>query len=323
MAIKYSSLENHYREGTIERVRNMGLTARDQAWVAREKLHGANFSFVLKNNEINGHKSVSCEFHTRNTKLNLHDSFHGFLDIHKKYASRLRDIFLEIQSKYSTPVQVQVFGELIGPSVCKGLKVNYGPENDFAGFDIAVIFENGDSVYLDDVFVDMLFILSEIPTAPLLGTGTFDDLAKLPRNFKSKYLEVDGDNEAEGFVLKPVYPAHLPNGSRVIFKFKSDRFSERKQQKVKKAVPDMSEGDADKLMTMSAYINPGRIDAVMSKEIFTIKDFGKVQGLVAKDALEDIEKDGLSFEFDDKKRVMKDFQAEVAKELRPIWNSLF
>ncbi|UNA02290.1 RNA ligase with possible intron [Serratia phage SP1] len=323
MAIKYSSIENHYREGTIERVRNMGLTSSEVAWVAREKLHGANFSFVLSNQNVNGNTSVTCEFHTRNTKLELMSSFHGFLDIHKKYASRLRDIFLEIQSKYSTPVKVQVFGELIGPAVCKGLKVNYGPENDFVGFDIAVLFENGESIYLDDVFVDMLFTLSHIPTAPLLGTGTFDDLAKLPRNFKSKYIEVDGDNEAEGFVLKPVYPAKLPNGSRVIFKFKSDRFSERKQTKVKKVVPNMSESDADKLLTMSAYINQARIDAVMSKENFTVRDFGRVQGLVAKDALEDIEKDGLSFEFDDKRRVLKDFQAEIAKELRPIWNSIF
>ena len=42
---KYNSLENHYNNKFIEKIRLQGFTSGE--WVAREKIHGTNFSLII------------------------------------------------------------------------------------------------------------------------------------------------------------------------------------------------------------------------------------------------------------------------------------
>ncbi|MDP1183408.1 hypothetical protein Q6285_29505, partial [Klebsiella pneumoniae] len=86
MADKYSSLENHYREKSIEIARFNGYMSNYLPWVAREKLHGANFSFA---GHLNEHQGISWDFHTRRTQITLEDSFHGFQSVYERIVDNL------------------------------------------------------------------------------------------------------------------------------------------------------------------------------------------------------------------------------------------
>ncbi|MCO0615492.1 hypothetical protein M8756_19695, partial [Lutimaribacter sp. EGI FJ00015] len=48
---KYSTLENHYNGKFIERIRNAGFDV-SETWVAREKIHGTNFSVIVTKDSI-------------------------------------------------------------------------------------------------------------------------------------------------------------------------------------------------------------------------------------------------------------------------------
>lgn len=47
---KYSSLENHYNSKFIEKLYSLGLTGGE--WVAREKIHGTNFSLIIERDKV-------------------------------------------------------------------------------------------------------------------------------------------------------------------------------------------------------------------------------------------------------------------------------
>lgn len=47
---KYSSLENHYNSKFIEKLYTNGLTT--GVWVAREKIHGTNFSLIIERDNV-------------------------------------------------------------------------------------------------------------------------------------------------------------------------------------------------------------------------------------------------------------------------------
>ena len=49
---KYSSLENHYNGKFIEKIRGAGFDMHTVEWVAREKIHGTNFSVIITPTEI-------------------------------------------------------------------------------------------------------------------------------------------------------------------------------------------------------------------------------------------------------------------------------
>ena len=47
---KYNSLENHYNNKFIEKIRLQGFTSGE--WVAREKIHGTNFSLIIEQDNV-------------------------------------------------------------------------------------------------------------------------------------------------------------------------------------------------------------------------------------------------------------------------------
>ena len=308
----------------------------DGLWVAREKLHGANFSFT---GDLNGDSYISWSFNSRRQKLEIDEPFHGFYDLFEKFQKEniLTSAYFYARGCYPTYSKIQFFGELVGPTISKGLKVDYGSELDFYVFDIKVYNNRDQGIYVPDYLVETICEAAGLKMAPKLGEGTFEELSKISREFESVAKDIDSsysglyvveppkNNPAEGFVLMPDEPVFMPNGSRLAFKFKSDRFSEKIVNKVRKEAPAMSELDQGVLNLMLQYVNESRLDNVMSKESFTQKEFGKAQGLFARDALEDIQKDMMDnpIVFDDKKSVMKIFQAEIANLLRKYWSANF
>lgn len=331
---KYSSLENHYNGKFIEKIRNAGFDV-TEPWVAREKIHGTNFSIIIERD------AVTCA--KRTGPILSGEDFFGYEIVLKKY----NDSIKAVQHTIKEGSSMQIFGEFAGGGIQKG--VDYG-EKDFYVFDILVKTAEGTNQFVDDYMVEQICNTFWFKMAPLLGRGKFDDLAKLPNDLLSvvnKYNECLTDEPeslrhvnrcefkaipapedktpAEGYVLKPCYPKFFPNGSRVAIKCKNSKFSEKsKSDKPIKPKVELTEQDNKVYFDFESYINVNRINNVVSKIGKPgPKDFGKVMGLTVKDLLEEAEREGIVLGAADNPDLVKKAIIKTTQDvLRHVWQYL-
>jgi Rnl2 family RNA ligase len=327
---KYSSLENHYNSKFIEKLYSLGLTGGE--WVAREKIHGTNFSLIIERDK------ATCA--KRTGPILPAEDFFGYEIILKNYADSIKAVQDIMET--SAVVSYQVFGEFAGPGIQKN--VDYG-DKDFYVFDIIVTTESGDVTYVDDYMMESFCNTFKFKMAPLLGRGKFEELIKIPNEFqilthrynsmfkvdhkqansRSWELELPSDNVCEGYVLKPCYPSWLPNGNRVAIKCKNSKFSEKKKSdKPIKAKVELSEADNKLLGILACYVTLNRVNNVISKigEIGP-KDFGKVMGLTVQDILEETSREGITLtQADNPSLIKKELVKMVQDVLRPAWIEL-
>lgn len=268
---KYSSLENHYNGKFIEKIRNAGFDV-TEPWVAREKIHGTNFSIIIERD------AVTCA--KRTGPILAGEDFFGYEIVLKKY----NDSIKAVQHTIKEGSSMQIFGEFAGGGIQKG--VDYG-EKDFYVFDILVKTAEGTNQFVDDYMMEQICNTFGFKLAPLLGRGKFDELSKLPNdldvvvrrynkaieahglkeaNSTPFQVEVENKNVAEGYVLKPCYPKFFPNGSRVAIKCKNSKFSEKsKSDKPIKPKAVLTDVDKVALSTLAAYATLNRVNNVISK----------------------------------------------------------
>jgi len=279
----YTSIENHYREKYIEILREYGFD-KDVRWVAHEKIHGSNFSFITDG------KVVSVA--SRNNVVNG-DFYHcqAVIDKYTQPVLNLKNI------EYPKEKQIQIYGELFGPGIQSG--VFYGHNKEFMAFELVA----DDEIQYFNIATRLL-AKHGIKHAPFLGVfQSLDEGLALDNTFVSKVYdelyppdaaEVGfvqfslGENDAEGFVLKPAVDAlFTPNGSRVIIKSKATHFAEKTGRSPKKP----SEPNPF-IPVVEQYVNQNRLDAVISKEgELTPRDFGRIIKLMAEDVIIDMIKD--------------------------------
>lgn len=325
----YSSLENHHNGKFISKIRELALDSGE--WVAREKIHGTNFSVIITPDSI-----TPCK---RSGPILPSEGFFGYEIIMKRYAKAFEEIQASLAGR--TLSAVQIFGEFAGTGIQKG--VDYG-EKDFYVFDIAHVAVNL-WTYFDDRSVETLCNTYGLKMAPLIGRGKFEDLINLPNDFQiivNRYNELANseleranvsvwflkegtDNIAEGYVLKPNTPAWLPNGARVAIKCKNSKFSEKaKSDKLIQPPKELSPIDADVLMKFSEYATWNRVSNVISKwgEV-NAKDFGKVLGLTMQDIFVEAEREGLEINHaEDPVMVKKQLQKLVGEVIRERWSEV-
>ena len=307
---KFPSLENTYQSKPITLVEDLGL--HNQQYIVTEKVHGANFSFHVYRSE----EGIEIKCAKRSGFIEQGEKFFNYSSVLEKYKEALINIHENVLDK-----DFILYGELFGGNIQSGMC--YTLEQDFVAFDICVKQED---IYLPlnklNVFDDS-FKKYGIPTTPIVGIfNSLNEALQVQEVFESKLLREDFDGkeehkEAEGVVIEPVIPSWFPNGSRVYFKKKTKRFLEKGGNKIKKA-PEELPKDLEGILTQAfEYITEPRFNTVVSKigEV-TIKDIGKVMGLMTKDVLEDMEKDEL--EIPDNKKFMKLLQTEVQNFIRPI-----
>lgn len=327
---KYSSLENHYNGKFIEKIRNAGFDV-TEPWVAREKIHGTNFSIIIERD------CVTCA--KRTGPILAGEDFFGYEIVLKKY----NDSIKAVQHTIKEGSSMQIFGEFAGGGIQKG--VDYG-EKDFYVFDILVKTVEGTNQFVDDYMMEQICNTFGFKLAPLLGRGKFDDLIQLPNMLDvvvNDYNElaanegipvankqvwkavVAEDNIAEGYVLKPCYPKFFPNGARVAIKCKNSKFSEKaKSDKPIKAKAVLTDVDKVALSTLAAYATLNRVNNVISK-IGQVgpKDFGKVMGLTVQDILEEAAREEIFITDTDQPDVVKkELVTYVQGVIRPVWIEL-
>ncbi|QPB08846.1 RnlB-like RNA ligase [Klebsiella phage Metamorpho] len=328
---KYSSLENHYNGKFIEKIRGAGFDMHTVEWVAREKIHGTNFSVIITPTEIVPAK--------RTGPILDGESFFGHEIIMKKY----KDSFVKMQNMLNTMdlVSVQIFGEFAGGGIQKG--VDYG-EKDFYVFDILAN-SGGETRYWDDYVVESFATGLGLKLAPLLGRGSFADLSQLPNmldvvvneynklaatnleeaNKKVWPVIVAESNIAEGYVLKPVYPKFFNNGTRVAIKCKNSKFSEKaKSDKPIKPKVELTENDKRVLEIFSEYVTWNRVSNVLSHiGSVTAKDFGRVMGLTMKDIINEAAREGHDILFADNPSVVKkEITVLIQNTIRSKWHEV-
>ncbi len=294
---KYNSIENTYREKQIEQV--YFHEYHKENYVVQEKVHGANFSFITNGETI--------EVAKRSGKITPEEKFNNYQYVLAKYEEAIQKLYVLVKEAYPKTEFISVFGELFGGnyehsevSKIKGMVkiqkgVFYSPENDFYAFDICINQEE----YVNVDIANTLFEEVGLFYAKTLFEGSFEECLKYPNEFNSKIPEWLGlpaieTNICEGVVIKPVTSKHFANGTRVIFKNKNEKWSERSHEKrrVSKSVISFSEEEKQVVSNLLSYINENRLINVQSKlGDFTPKQTGKTIGLLSKDAFEDFKKD--------------------------------
>lgn len=274
---KYNSVENHYREKTIDYYRMHGLE--NIRYELTEKVHGANFSMWTDGYEV--------KVASRNQWVD--GTFYGCQEVLEKYSAALGTLQAGVSQAEGKNSVIGVYGELFGPSIQKGIR--YGNEKDFVAFDFRV---NG--VWVSPEYSRGALEAAGFNYVPVLAiVDSLTKALKTPNDFISltglrKGIE-DDDNIAEGFVIKPYEEQHMYIGDdRVILKSKNDKWSEKSKAPKKSKAP--TKDDPLKPL-IEPYVNVNRLAAVTSKlgEI-TVKDFGVVIKELCADVIEDMVKDG-------------------------------
>lgn len=283
----FGSLDNHYRESLIHQARAMGLE--NVLYLVTEKIHGANFSF-----HVNIVDSMAVEVKPANRSAFIEDTsaFYGCTLVVERYISQVKALaerFSYLHKKANAVVVV--YGELYGGNVQRGMP--YKKEKDFAAFDLTV----------DGVPVNKILLISAcdsvgLPFVPVIGAKTsLTEALEVNEAFDSLFTHTDfnGENkEAEGIVIEPVSPEYFNSESRVYFKKKTKRFLEKGGNKIKKPKVILTEDLQGIFDEALEYVTENRFNSVVSKigEV-TIKDIGRVAGLMTQDLLEDMQKDGV------------------------------
>lgn len=330
---KYSSLENHTNSKFLTKIFDYldrhGL--RDTTFIAREKIHGTNFSVIINKDSITPAK--------RTGPITETEKFFGYEDLMAKYKSN----FEEIQKSSliaRRDCTYQIFGEYAGGNIQK--EVDYG-EKDFYVFDILVTDEDGKSFYMHDDNAATMANVYKLKFAPLIARGTLEELLKLPVEFESVVNEFDKsfernevncvtttfkqnppkDNVAEGLVIKPNRPIFIGE-SRLAIKYKTDAFKEKGKSKAPAIPVPLSDKDKELLNEFSKFVEPARVRNVASHigEI-TPKMFGQVMGLTVADVLKESEREGLTIDVADAPSKLKnEIQKLVTSQVREIWQDL-
>ena len=327
---KYSSLENHTNAKFLAKVFDQldATGQRNELFVAREKIHGTNFSVIITPDSISPAKRTGLITET--------EKFFGYEDLMAKYKTHFEEI-QRFSGLVNTGYTLQIFGEYAGGNIQK--EVDYG-DKDFYIFD--VIFTHGeDSTYMTDTNLTLFANHYKLKMAPLIGIGTIDELLKLPVEFEtnihkynkvfekssliantSKFILVDPkDNVSEGLVIKPINPMFLRTGSRIAIKYKTDKFKEKGKGKAPAIPVPLPAEDLALLEKFSEFVTWNRVSNVISHigEV-TAKDFGKVLGLTMRDIFVEAEREGIEIsQAQQPSKLKNELQKMVQLEIRSKW----
>ncbi len=226
-------------------IRKLGLDLHDTQllekvdWVVTEKIHGANFSFMLVGDEL--------RYAKRKEFLRWTDDFFGFQLVAERLDGQIMRLFERIRLAHPFHAAV-VYGELYGgqyphPDVPVDTRVQaiqtgiyYAPSVEYCAFDIAIEPTAGgsDRYYLDYADAVRYFTECGVPHARPLLVGKLNQALFFDTRFNSKVpatlgLPDIGANLVEGIVVKPnrnIVVQTSKGCMRPILKIKNKEFAE-------------------------------------------------------------------------------------------------
>ena len=291
---KFPSLENTYRQKEIDKIIMMDIKDK---WVVTEKVHGANFSFWMTEVHLSVEgiglcSTVAIKCAKRSGWIEDDEKFFNYQPVLEKYRDSLERLYYHLSGTHGYN-EVVVIGELYGGNIQSGMC--YPEEQDFIAFDLKC-----DGIARTKTTSFDILNSFEIPTAPVIGVfDSLEEALMVNESFDSllirdSFIGADQHKEAEGVVIEPNTPVFESNGSRIYLKKKTKRFLEKSgKPTIKHKQPTKLSPVVEEVLNRSLpYICENRFNAVTSKigEV-TIKDIGKVMGLMTQDIIVDMEKD--------------------------------
>lgn len=299
----YPEIENHYNKSIIEMINEYQT---DELWVATEKIHGTNFSFICSD------EGLQCA--RRTGILKDKDSFNNFQGtILKKHGDNIKELYkcLKEEGVIANLTSITIFGEFYG-GIYPGMKsvgkkiqdfIYYSPSSEFEAFDLFyTTSDNAEKQIYPYKESCLFFERFKIPFAAVLHEGTVKELlAKLdPNTFQSTIYAKHGlpkldDNIAEGYVIKPNVAMKDKWGNRMSIKVKSDRCLEgpkppaatQKAAPAKKAPVELTPEQEEVLARALSYVNKNRMENLWSK----LTDEEKIEKTVVSALMTDAQKD--------------------------------
>ena len=317
---KYNSIENSYRDKTVDLIRTLGLGSSQARWVVTEKVHGANFQVSFDGETVT--------FSSRNGALDVDDNFYGYKAIASILSYGIKELYEKVECS-----TIRVYGELCGggydhpdvpkvsaKQVQKG--VQYSPKTEFYAFDLMVERNDNESYILwteaEELMNEYFF------TAKTLLTGTLDECLAYSNEYQTTIPALLGlpeieNNVCEGNVIKPIISDYFDSGSRIILKNKNDKFAENKRpEKVQVPLSELAES---LIIIVEGYVNENRYEAVVSKlpeiDYTEKKNIGKLMGLMVGDVMTDFSKDykGINLLDDKEKKAVSNKVMQLTRNI--------
>lgn len=326
---KFGSIENSYRDKTINEILKYDLTW--GSWTVQEKVHGANASLWYDGHEV--------RFGKKSGFVSDSENFYGHRKVLEENTPFVHKLWSDLQ--LSNGDILVIYGEIFGgnyphpdvekqPATCVQKGVYYCPDNKFYAFDIATFHtDNPDELVMFDS--DEARAKAEAAGfffAGELFRGSFKEALEYQNEFQTTIpgllnLPEIENNVCEGVVIRPVEPRWLPTGSRVILKNKNAKFkevSEKPRKKKEIQVVVLSDAAQNMLDVYSQHVTENRLRNVLSHMggLQSNKQFGKLVGAFSKDVFDDFIKD---YE-DEFNKLEKDEQKLVKKRGAGIAASL-
>jgi Rnl2 family RNA ligase len=269
---RYNSIENSYQSWFVSRVLSNIDWYND--FIVQEKIHGANFSFYVSDNEFRIAKRTSF--------IEEWERFFNYQKIVEDNSVNINNLKKKIGK------DIIVYWEIFWWSVQKD--VFYCKEQQFCAFDIFV-----DWYFLPTDKAILLLDEFNILYPKILMRWTIDECFWFNINQNSilsnDIWEIDTGaiNIMEWVVIRPnktLFIGREDNLQRVIFKKKTALFSEKK-------APDKIVNNPTQFAKYDCYITKQRLNNIFSKywEITEKKELAKFALYLTKDVLEDFEKD--------------------------------
>jgi Rnl2 family RNA ligase len=257
----------HLAYPKIPTAEQLGGTAVDGAWVATEKIHGAQLVIASDGRDLRVGK--------RKAWLRSDEQFFGWQLLRSRFEQAARAALA------LGGTAVRIYGELYGgayphPDVSPvpgatavQTGVWYSPDIRFAVFDV-LSHANRDDHGAFVTYADAATIAADagLDVVPLLGRGTRRVLDGLPVRFASHVPQLHGlpplpSNVAEGVVLRPdvrLAPEHRP-----VLKLKIEEFDERRFDQSRPWNPQVLLPLAELRQVAQALVNRPRLDSARSK----------------------------------------------------------
>ncbi len=309
---RFTSIENSYRGRFVDICRQNVNPNVD--WYATRKYHGANFSFWVSDAEIKPGKRSGFLTEEEHTK------FYGCQEVVDKYSELLSNA--DHRTLFGDPVEYfVVYGELYGKGIQK--EIDYG-EKDFIAFSIWIKSEGKELLQIPLAAFQYVCTNLNIPMAEIVSRGTLDELLQLD----VEEVKVTGtDQIEEGVVIQPTFPHQLPNGKMAIMKTKSKAFAEKANIRSRKPPAPLSDEATTYYEHLTSFIVEPRLMNVVSKSgKLQVKEFGKLIGLMVKDAIEDCLKEHPEFkdlEVKERNRVHKMVNPLISNMIKENWEDIF
>lgn len=288
---KYSSIENfeHIRLDVFK-----DLDIESQRFVIQNKIDGSNISFIFSP------ERSDPQIASRNQVLGSYKTCNFQQSFQQAIENPIFEKFIEFFQNQAVDanIQIQIYGELFGPTVQK--RVWYGAAPGILFFDMRINEKYLEQDKFYKTFIDNGFEELLVPT---LAMGvSFQEAVSYNIEFQDpicsnsdQFRKNNPQNYSEGIVIKPLDKEfYSPCNERFVIKRKSPKFSETSPKREKQENSNEIPGAlAEMIENFLGYINENRVLSYYSKAgpLLYIKYIGDYIKPILEDAAEDFCKD--------------------------------